>query len=1029
MSTSSLRRTSGICALMALLVATLTLLVSPEVRTELHPHAESLRKAPLTFEENLGQFDSRVLFGASTNGARVWFTEDAIYYQFIRLTDEAGNSPQPQADPIVQPLPSHLRWAAVRVTFVGATGLEQLSGRTSAPFETHYLTGAGPASWVQSVPSYHELLITDIYESVDLRFRGSGRQLEYDFIVHPGADPTGILVRYDGADSLWITPGGELKIATELGVITERKPIVFQVIAGEVVPVSADYEIVDEFTFGFALGEYNPTHRLIVDPMLQFSTFLGGSSNDYGRAIDIDTGGNVYITGYTVSADFPMASPFDSVYAGGGSAGYDAFVTKLSASGDSILYSTYLGGATGDDQGTAIAVAADGSVVVVGNTNADDFPMSSPYQSSLSGDKNMFIARLDPSGSALTYSTYLGGTGSDYATGVQVDGSGRAVVAGYTSSADFPVVNAFDTDLGGSQDATVLRLSADGQTVDYATYYGGSGTDAALGLALAADGSPVLCGYSSSSDLPLESPYDDSFNGGSLGDAFIAHFNTDASALSFATYLGGGANDICIAIDISSTGSYWLHGYTASSGFPLVNAFDNTFSGANETFLCQLDPGGPTLVFSTFLGGSGTEYAGGVKLNGFDHVFFTGHTNSSNFPLVNPFQGTKKAFYDVYAGFYEPDGDTMAFITFLGGSDYDFSYGIAADDDTAAYIVGYTGSLNFPVQDPVQETLQGGYDLFVTKVLARDYICIDSDGDGFGDPGHPENVCPDDNCPYVFNPHQEDFDFDGVGDSCDNCLLTPNPDQADFDGDGIGDACDDCTDTDGDGYGNPGFPNNTCPEDNCPDVYNPDQIDSDGDGIGDACDECTDLDGDGYGDPGFPNNTCPEDNCPDVYNPDQLDSDGDGLGNACDNCPFVFNPDQSDFDGDGIGDSCDTCTDWDGDGYGNPGFPANTCPDDNCPFTYNPDQTDSNGNGIGDACDEGCCIPPIRGNVNGDAQELVNVSDLTYLVSFLFSNGPPPPCFEEGNVNGDAQESVNVSDLTYLVSYLFSDGPEPADCP
>lgn len=235
-----------------------------------------------------------------------------------------------------------------------------------------------------------------------------------------------------------------------------------------------------------------------------------------------------------------------------------------------------------------------------------------------------------------------------------------------------------------------------------------------------------------------------------------------------------------------------------------------------------------------------------------------------------------------------------------------------------------------------------------------------------------------------------DYDNDGV--ICDNCPHVANADQLDTDQDGLGDACD-----------------------NCPIVSNLDQTDTDHDGIGDACDLCTDTDGDGYGDPGFAANSCPVDNCPHLLNPDQIDTDGDGIGDACDNCVTVVNADQKDADGDGMGDACDPCTDTDGDGYGNPGFAANTCPPDNCVRVYNPDQADANSDGIGDACNY------VLGDANADRK--VNVGDAVFLINRIFKQGPAPNPMTAGDANCD--NKVNVGDAVYLINHIFKAGPAP----
>ncbi len=309
----------------------------------------------------------------------------------------------------------------------------------------------------------------------------------------------------------------------------------------------------------------------------------------------------------------------------------------------------------------------------------------------------------------------------------------------------------------------------------------------------------------------------------------------------------------------------------------------------------------------------------------------------------------------------------------------------------------------------------GGPDTLL-RLLTTDFY-DDADADGVAN--------YEDNCPSVSNHDQADADGDNVGDVCDNCASIANSDQADADADGIGDVCDVCTDTDGDGYGDPGYPANTCAVDNCPNVPNPGQEDADNDGIGDVCDNCPNMsnvdqadgDGDGFGD------VC--DNCPAISNNDQADADTDGIGDVCDNCPAVSNNDQADADSDGVGDVCDNCAaianadqaDADTDGVGD------VC--DNCPTDYNPGQEDANSNGIGDVCD-GCCVG-LRGNADNDPLDQVDISDVIFMVDYSFGDGPIPECIEEADVNGDG--TFDISDIIYLVDYSFGDGPPPVGCP
>jgi hypothetical protein len=986
------------------------------------------------FTANQGQFTEAVLFRGDVGGATVWFTSNAVYYQFIR--EKLSSVQEDDLTGFGYRLPKRpdsVEYQIVRASFVGARADPNVFGREAAGYTSNYFIGSNPENWYARVPNYREVIYEGVYPGIDLRYHTTQGRLEYDFLIPPGANPNQILIKYHGITSLTVDDAGDLAIKTGFGTILEQKPVIYQLDGSQRLPIQGEYHLLDKSTFGFTFGQgYDSSLPLIIDPFLDYSTFLGGSGNDYARGVAIDSAGHTYVTGYLTSSNFPIKNAYDSTYNGGSPSGHDVFVTKISAGGDSILFSTYLGGSTGDDRGYSIAVDSNGDACIGGVTGSTDFPTVDPVQETNAGGKDAFIGKLSSTGDSLIYSSYLGGSGDDVGLGLAIDTGGSAYIVGNTFSSDFNLsANPYDNSLDGDEDAFVAKFSPIGG-LEFSTYLGGSANDAGVGIATDVNENAYVIGYTLSNDFPTVSAYDDSYNGGpTYGDVFITRLGATGESLVYSTFLGGDDDDLGLAIAVDGAENAYLTGYTLSdaTSFPLVSAYDSTLEGGFDAFVAKLYQSGDSLVYSTFLGGGQGDFAFAIAVDPFGEACVVGSTPSNDFPVVNAYDESSNGNWDAFVTYVAVSGDSLVYSTYLGSWGWEYAYGVALDTSLTAHIGGYTNSSGFPTHNPIQDTLVGNYDAFVTAIFKDEYICIDSDNDGFGDPGHPENDCPDDNCPTVYNPDQADYDVDGVGDVCDNCYSTPNPDQEDEDLDGKGDSCDICTDTDGDGFGNPGFPANTCPDDNCPDTYNPDQGDADSDGFGDVCDTCTDTDGDGFGNPGYPVNTCPDDNCPNAYNPDQEDSDFDAVGDSCDNCPLLANPLQEDADFDGIGDSCDTCTDTDGDGYGNPNFPANTCPDDNCPYIYNPDQLDSDGDGIGDACDSGCCVPPIRGNVDGDQDDAINVADLSHLVTFLFYEGLPPSCWEEGNVDGDVEESINVGDLSYLVDYLFFDGPEPSSCP
>jgi len=1029
-----------ICALFAFLQTPAPLTAKPN---QIHSLTNPGSLTSLTFTENQGQWPDQILFRAESGGATMWFTQNGSYYQFTRFI------PQNKADisafapgySDLAIIPDRIEKTAVMTSFVGANDNPQLSGEDKLDYKCNFFLGSDPSKWRRNVTNYSSLIYREVYPGIDLKYYANGGRMEYDFIVSPNSDPSQIRIRLEGNGSLSVNDAGELIIKTVWGEITEHTPVAYQPNGDRQQPIQASYMILSNREFGFQIsGDYDPDLPLVIDPVLVYSTYLGGSGDDRGYGIATDDEGNTYITGYTTSSDFPLTNPFDITLDGG----IDVFVTKINSQGDGLVYSTYVGGSS-LDFGWSIAVDGSGSAFITGQTYSSDFPTVNPYQPLLAGgDNDAFVFKLNSQGNDLAYGTYLGGNGSDWSWDIAVDAGGGAYITGGTGSSNFPRANPYDATLDGDADVFVSKLNFQGNNLIYSTYLGGNSeeSEGAYGIAVDGGGNAYITGWTLSGDFPIVNPLQFSKKGGY--DLFVTKLNSLGTSLVYSTFIGGNGNEWGWDIAVDNDGCAYVTGGTESLDFPTVNHFDATLDGVSDAFVVKLKSSGNGLIYSTYLGGgSGLVDRGfSIAVDGSSQAYVTGWTASTDFPTENPLQATNAGGYDAFITMFDTAGNSLVYSTYLGGSGDDWGGAVAVDGNDDAYLTGFTPSTDFPTSDPLQAALAGSSDIFVAKIS---YTCIDTDGDGFGDTGHPENDCPEDNCPTIHNPDQKDYDHDGEGDACDtdddgdgfpdtsdNCPLYWNPGQEDNDGDGLGDACD--PDDDNDGIADD--------SDNCIFDPNPGQEDTDRDQKGDVCDP--DDDNDGVNDE--------TDNCPLDRNPAQEDTDLDGAGDACDddddndskpdsadNCPLIWNPDQADGDGDNIGDPCDNCpndnnplqTDTDDDGEGNAcdndddgdGVPDGS---DNCPLVYNPGQEDSDGDGIGDVCVT-CCIG-LSGNVDCDPSDMTDLGDLTRMIDYLFISFSPLCCASEANIDGDAEELVDLVDLTRLIDFLFISFTPPAPC-
>ncbi len=655
----------------------------------------SLDKLPLYFVENQGQTDSRVAYHLDGSAMRVSFTAEGVTYAL------AGSG----------------RGHALKLDFVDANPAARPVGaeRTAAVFSYF-----GGRTSKQAVPSYASVAYHDLWPGIDLVYTGVDGRLKYTFVVEPGADPASIRLAYRGATDIGITPEGRLKLTTPIRNLEEDRPYVYQEINREKVEVASEYALEAEAgpegrRFGFRLGEYDRSRPLVVDPVvIGYAGFIGGPGEDNGHAIALDGSNNAYVAGQTNSMQpaFPVtAGSFDTTFNFGSS---DAFVAKISADGSTLVYCTYLGGSA-QDTANSIAVDGSGAAYVGGYTLSANFPMVGAFNST-PGGQDGFVAKINPAGTALVYSSYVGGPNNDAVLGLAIDGSGRAYLTG-DAAASFPTTGgpAFG---GGTLDAFVARVAADGSSMEYARYLGGSGFDDGSSVAVDGAGNAYVVGYTSSADFPPTTG--PALNGGQ--DAFVTKVNP-AAVIVYNRFIGGAsAGEIGHGIAVDGAGRAYVTGWTDSSaGFPVTVGPDLTYNGgANDAFVARLSADASTLEYAGYVGGNDDDRAYILALRG-TTAYITGYTRSADFPGVDgPDVNFNFGGDDAFVARVKGDGSGLLYSSFLGGGSSDQGRGIAVDASCRAYVVGSANSneATFPITtgffDPSYNG--GGFDVFVARL-------------------------------------------------------------------------------------------------------------------------------------------------------------------------------------------------------------------------------------------------------------------------------------------------------------------------
>ena len=661
------------------------------------------------FEQNLGQYPETIQFASKSKQYSSWLTETGI-----TISDS-----ERLKKPIV-------------IEFAGAQK-QHMHGQQPLPGITNYFRGNDQSKWVRNVNRYREVATENVYPHIDVRYYGKNHLLEYDFIVRPGGATDDIVLDIHHIDSIELNEQGDLVIVSGNERLLQRKPVIYQIINDQKIPVEGEYRLQSKSKVSIEVAQYDKNLPLVIDPLLEFSTYHGGNGDDIISDLVVDSSGNIYVTGATASTNFPVANAAQSTYGGGN---VDAFVSKISSDGTSIVYSTYYGGsdaendAIGDPEleflAAGITINDQGEVYAVGGTVSDtDFPLVNAYQTTYGGGwADGYILKLNSAGNTVLFASYLGGDDGDLLTDVELDSQGNMVVVGFSSSVDFPTTTGVlqENKTGPFyHEGVIAKFNTTGGIV-FSTFLGGNKDDELFNIELDSSDNIYISGSTeSNSSLPLLNAAQATHSGNY--DMYIAKLNSTATSLLFGTYWGGSSRDEGRGLTLDSNGKIIITGDTNSTNFPTQSAYQSTKSGHRDAVLVKMSDTG-VVDFSTYFGSNNNEYSWDIEVDDQDAIYISGTTHSPNFTEVSPLtdftltwtnNGSSGA--EAFISQFSNDGSTLDFSSKFGGDDADHAYALEVTGQGDIYLGGHTRSYDFFTTTGVIQTTKNPYgDSFLVKL-------------------------------------------------------------------------------------------------------------------------------------------------------------------------------------------------------------------------------------------------------------------------------------------------------------------------